>query len=63
LKYYEKIVSIAAQNLNANGKLYLEINESFASETAELLAEFSFVNIQLIQDFKGKNRLVLGSKS
>ncbi len=63
LKYYERIVSIAAQHLNANGKLYLEINESFASETAELLAQFSFVNIQIIQDFKGKNRLVLGSKS
>ncbi|MEN9370596.1 MAG: peptide chain release factor N(5)-glutamine methyltransferase [Bacteroidota bacterium] len=63
LKYYERIVSIAAQNLNDNGKLYLEINESFASETAELLAQFSFVNIQIIQDFKGKNRLVLGSKS
>ncbi len=63
LKYYERIVSIAAKHLNANGKLYLEINESFASETAELLAQFSFVNIQIIQDFKGKNRLVLGSKS
>ena len=63
LKYYERIVSIAAQNLNDNGKLYLEINESFASETAELLAQFSFVNIQIIQDFKGKNRLVLGTKS
>ena len=63
LKYYERIVSISAKHLNANGKLYLEINESFASETAELLAQFSFENIQIIQDFKGKNRLVLGSKN
>lgn len=62
LKYYKRIISIAAQNLNKNGMLYLEINESFAPETAELMVSFSFENIQIIQDFKGKNRLVLGAK-
>ena len=62
LKYYERITEIAQQYLNPNGFLYFEINESFAAQTQALLAKHSFEHIQIIQDFKGKNRFVSAQK-
>ena len=63
LKYYERITEIAQQFLNPNGFLYFEINESFAAQTQALLAKHSFEHIQIIQDFKGKNRFVRAQKN
>ena len=63
LKYYERITKIAQQFLNPNGFLYFEINESFAVQTQALLAKHSFEHIQIIQDFKGKNRFVSAQKN
>jgi release factor glutamine methyltransferase len=62
LKYYERITEIAQQYLNPNGFLYFEINESFAAQTQALLAKHCFEHIQIIQDFKGKNRFVSAQK-
>jgi release factor glutamine methyltransferase len=62
-KYYERITEIAQQYLNPNGFLYFEINESFAAQTQALLAKHSFEHIQIIQDFKGKNRFVSAQKN
>ena len=62
LKYYERITEIAQQYLNPNGFLYFEINESFPAQTQALLAKHSFEHIQIIQDFKGKNRFVSAQK-
>lgn len=63
LKYYERITELAHQYLNSNGFLYFEINESFAAQTKALLAKHSFEHIQIIQDFKGKNRFVSAQKN
>ena len=63
LKYYERITELAHQYLNPNGFLYFEINESFAAQTQALLAKHSFEHIQIIQDFKGKNRFVSAKKN
>ena len=63
LKYYERITEIAQQYLKSNGFLYFEINESFAVQTQALLAKHSFEHIQIIQDFKGKNRFVSAQKN
>ena len=62
LKYYERITEIAQQYLNLNGFLYFEINESFAAQTQALLEKNAFEHIQIIQDFKGKNRMVSAQK-
>jgi release factor glutamine methyltransferase len=62
LKYYERITEIAQQYLNPNGFLYFEINESFAAQTQALLEKHAFEHIQIIQDFKGKNRFVSAQK-
>jgi len=62
LKYYERITEIAQQYLNPNGFLYFEINESFAAQTQALLEKNAFEHIQIIQDFKGKNRFISAQK-
>jgi release factor glutamine methyltransferase len=60
LKFYESITSFAKDHLNKDGKLYFEINESFGKETAALLKENEFLNILVLKDLNGKDRIVVG---
>ncbi len=60
LLFYKEIVRFCQRFLNQGGKLYLEINERYGSETAELLAQNSFVDVEVIQDLNGKDRMVKG---
>jgi len=62
LKYYKAIAQFAKINLKENGKLFLELNEQFACQTSELLAQVGFANIQIINDMQGKERFIWCSK-
>jgi release factor glutamine methyltransferase len=58
LLYYRKIVDFALKHLKKGGKLYFEINENFEKETALLLEEKNFQNIQLKKDINDKYRMI-----
>ena len=58
LKFYRKIVSLAKQHLNPNGKLYLEINENFGPEIVGLCEDENCSFVKLVQDINGKDRIV-----
>lgn len=58
LLYYRAIAGFAQKHLNANGTLYLEINERFGKEVAQLLKKTSFLNIELRKDINGKDRMI-----
>ena len=58
LQFYRKIVDFALANLNTNGKLYFEINESYGKEVALLLEEKDFSEILLKKDINGKDRMI-----
>lgn len=58
LKFYRKIVSLAKQHLNPNGKLYLEINENFGPEIVGLYEDENCSFVKLVQDINGKDRIV-----
>ncbi len=60
--FYKKIADLAIQQLKRGGILYLEINEKFGNETAELLALAGFENIILKTDINGKDRMIRGEK-
>jgi release factor glutamine methyltransferase len=60
LLYYRKIVDFALKHLKKGGKLYFEINENFGKETALLLEEKNFQNIQLKKDINDKYRMIRG---
>jgi len=58
LIFYMAIADFAIKHLDANGFLYLEINENLGNETITLLKEKGFKNIELRQDLRGKDRMI-----
>lgn len=61
LLFYKRIIEFAQQNLNPNGKIYVEINQNLAKETQELF-EKSFPNVELRKDISGNYRMIKVSK-
>ncbi len=62
LAFYRQIAEQAAAYLKNNGSLYLEIGAKQAEAVATLLQQNNFVNIEVIQDLAGLDRIVLASK-
>jgi release factor glutamine methyltransferase len=60
LIFYHRIAELASTNLNRNGWLFFEINESFGSEVKKILQEWRFSDIKIKQDIRGKDRFVCG---
>ena len=58
LIFYRKILEFAQKALKPNGQIWFEINEKFGKETAELCHSKGFKNIEIIKDFRGKERVV-----
>ena len=59
LIYYEKILEFAKNQLNNDGKIYFEINESYSIELENICKLNSFYNIRFISDINRKNRFLL----
>jgi len=62
LLFYEHILLFAKTNLKDKGKIYLEINEKFGQETANLFNEANFKNVRLIKDINEKDRFIVVEK-
>lgn len=62
LKFYSAVVNFAADHLNENGCLYLEINQYLGEETKKLLHESIFKTIELRKDMFGNDRMLKGIK-
>ena len=58
LIFYRKILEFAQKALNPNGEVWFEINERFGEETKNLCLEKGFKNVEIIKDFRGKDRIV-----
>ena len=58
LLFYRKIAQLAVINLSKTGLLYFEINQYLGQETAQLLENSGFKNIQLLKDVYGNNRMI-----
>ena len=61
LLFYKAISDFAIKNLNKNGKIYFEINQSLASETKNLLENKGFKNVELIKDLSNNYRILRGN--
>lgn len=61
LVFYRKIANLAFQHLNAQGSLFLEINQYLGKETVELLKDIGFTSVVLRQDMFGKDRMIKAS--
>ncbi|MEP2237666.1 MAG: hypothetical protein ABJI22_04835 [Maribacter sp.] len=60
LKFYKAVVNFAAEHLNENGCLYLEINQYLGEETKQILKESNFKTLSLRKDMFGNNRMIKG---
>ena len=57
LIFYEKIADFANDRLKSGGKLYFEINQYLATETADMLMKRAYRS-QLIKDINGNYRFL-----
>ena len=58
LLFYRAIARYASVALKPGGKLYFEINAAYGNDTANLLSEFHFADIEVVRDFYGRDRFV-----
>lgn len=59
LDFYRRIVAEAKHHLNSNGRIYFEIGYNQGEAVSKLLLN-DFVDIEVIKDYSGNNRVVLG---
>ncbi len=62
LLFYERIVSLAGELLEEEGRLYFEINRSMAEPVATLLRDAGFHAVEVKNDISGNPRMIRGIK-
>ncbi len=62
LLFYRTISQLSEGHLKPGGWLYFEINEKYGHETASLMKENHFVEIEIRQDLNRKDRMVRGCR-
>ncbi len=62
LQFYRPIAHLALKHLRQHGKLYVEINEKFGTDCADLFHQKGLKDVQIHQDIHGKQRFVSASK-
>jgi release factor glutamine methyltransferase len=63
LIFYKKIAFNSADVLVPGGMLFLEVNEMYGKEVKQLLLDLNYMDVKVIQDIHGKDRIVFGKKS
>lgn len=58
LIFYRKILEFAQKTLKSGGEVWFEINEKFGAEMKTLCNEKGFSNVEVIKDFRDKERIV-----
>lgn len=58
LLFYRSIARIASEALAVGGRGFVEINENLANESAEFFSVQGLAEVQVIKDYRGKNRFV-----
>ena len=58
LIFYRKILEFAQKTLKPNGEIWFEINEKLGQEMKNLCLEKGFKNVEIIKDFRGKDRIL-----
>ncbi len=61
LIFYEKIAAFGKTNLNKNGHIFVELNESLSSETKYLFEKNQYKNVEIKKDMQGKDRMLKAS--
>lgn len=62
LIFYRAIADFALSNLENDGLLFFEINESLGKETAQLLIDRGFKDVEVRKDLSGRDRMARARK-
>lgn len=62
LLFYEAIANYAIKYLKPNGYLFFEINQQFGNLSKAMLQEKGFLNIKLLKDINGNDRMIWARK-
>lgn len=62
LMFYRAITHYAIYALNPGGRIYFEINSLYGKETAKLLSDNNFIDVDIIKDMYGLDRFVSATK-
>ena len=57
LLFYWRIAQVAMELLKPGGRLFFEINEQYARQTTSMLQGLGYLEVQLFQDLRGKDRM------
>lgn len=60
LIFYKAIFEKSAHALSRKGMVMVEIHEKYGSDVASLLSATGFVNVEIVKDLSGKDRIVKG---
>ena len=63
LRFYKAVLFIAEKSLKVKGKIYFEINERMGQQGSLLLRESGFIDVEVIKDINGKDRILKGVKN
>ena len=58
LVFYRKILEFAKKSLKPDGEVWFEINEKFGIEMNNLCQEKGFQNVEIIKDFRERDRIL-----
>lgn len=62
LVFFQAVVNIADKALVKDGELWLEINEALGKETAALIENAGFKEVQIHKDFRDRDRFISACK-
>ncbi len=62
-KFYREIISLTAQILKPNGKIFLEIAQGQSKKISEFMKENNFKEISIVQDYQKIDRVIYGVKN
>lgn len=62
LFFYIKILEFSKKHLMKEGSIFFEINENYGQALIKLVERYSFEEIKLHQDFRGKDRILQATK-
>jgi release factor glutamine methyltransferase len=60
--FYSTIARKGFTALTDTGKVFVEINEHYGNEVADIFKDAGFLTVQIVKDLQGKNRIVSASK-
>jgi len=58
LLFYRRIADLGTTVLRPKGRIYFEINEAHGEDTAVMLADFGYVEVDCRKDTSGKDRMI-----